>query len=162
SRRAGWPRGRTWKSGRAPRGRRKGRPNPGPWSGIWPSPTRAASAKGGSPMARISRARLWKYLRGFGPPLIVWGVFVGFLLYLQNPLFGDTQASDEANLQEWIREARIDNKPLPGLARDYMNWADQVAPKWDGLSDEQRLSFVIPLKVWQIKIEDFLRALAEP
>jgi signal transduction histidine kinase len=113
-------------------------------------------------MARTSRHRLWKYLRGFGPPLIIWGVFVALLLYLQGPLFGDNQASDEVNLQEWIREAQIDNKSLPGLVREYVTWTDQQAANWDQLSEEEKGSLVIPLKVWQIKMEDFLRALAEP
>ncbi|MEZ6141196.1 MAG: HAMP domain-containing sensor histidine kinase [Zavarzinella sp.] len=61
----------------------------------------------------------WKYIRALAPAVLFWTVLVGWLAYL---LFVGTQQgsqNDEANLREWLDEARVFRRTLPELVRQY-------------------------------------------
>jgi signal transduction histidine kinase len=100
----------------------------------------------------VSRSSTWKYLRGLAPPVLLWGLFVGYLFYLQGPPLGGRQGADEADLREWIGASQIANTTLPGLVRDYISWASEGGRAGD---EAQALD-------WQEKIRAFLKALGEP
>src|SRR5579864_2274467 len=65
----------------------------------------------------VSRAKL---VRGLAPAIICWVALVGWLAWA---IYARTQWSretDEANLSEWLDEARVFRKSLPELTREYL------------------------------------------
>lgn len=70
--------------------------------------------------------QLIKYSKGLAPVLIVTGVLVGWLAYLLYLQADAWQRVDEANIKEWLNEARIFRLTLPELARRYARQYDQL------------------------------------
>ncbi len=100
--------------------------------------------------APLGPAWLWKYVRGVAPAVLIWAIVIGWLAYLLYDRSRWTQEADEANLREWIDEARVFRKTLPELVREYLALVDAR-----GLNDDPTL--------WKRKeIEEQLRAMADP
>src|SRR5690349_9516073 len=62
---------------------------------------------------------------GLAPSLLVWLLFVGLLAYALYRSSHAWQATDEANLREWLDESRVSRKTLPELARDYLELCER-------------------------------------
>jgi signal transduction histidine kinase len=109
-------------------------------------------------MARTSRWAFWKYARGLVPPLLLWALCVGYLVYLYNSRYAGEEMSDEAALREWLQEARI-TSALPALIREYLasvrrgerdvdhSWRDQFQTYLTALGE--------PLKKYQGQLPFF-------
>ncbi len=64
-------------------------------------------------------SRKWRYCKGLGPPLLLFGLLVSVLIYaLQYRLRGDVQY-DDTIIREWIEESRAFRYSLPELIRQY-------------------------------------------
>ena len=106
----------------------------------------------------------WRFALGLAPALLFWGVLVGLLA---NSLYARTRwwrEADEANLAEWLTEARPFRKSLPELARDYLDECKRFATSngADGDPDdkadeirEQLRALVDPTRVYQGQIPLF-------
>ena len=57
---------------------------------------------------------------GLAPAIIFWAVLVGWLAYALSQRSQFSQKADEANLVEWLDEARVFRKSLPELVREYL------------------------------------------
>jgi signal transduction histidine kinase len=69
------------------------------------------------PSLTVPKAKL---LRGLAPAIVCWAALVGWLAWA---IYARTQWSretDEANLSEWLDEARVFRKSLPELTREYL------------------------------------------
>lgn len=62
----------------------------------------------------------WKFVRALAPAVLFWGALVGWLAYLLAERTDLGPETDEANLREWIDEARSFRKTLPELIREYL------------------------------------------
>ncbi len=93
-----------------------------------------------------------KYAKALGPAVAFWLILVGSLAYL---LFERTRAAgsvDEANLHEWLDEARSFRKSTPELAREYAARLD--AADNDTSAEDVRLKAE--------EIGEQLKAMADP
>ena len=99
----------------------------------------------------------WKYLRALGPAVAFWLILLGSLAFL---LFERTQAGrsvDEADIHEWLDEARSFRKTTPELVREYAVRLDaagndpnagEVRLKAEEIT-EQLKAMVDPLRLYQ-------------
>jgi signal transduction histidine kinase len=71
------------------------------------------------------RLPVWGYLRGLALPLVIWLFFVGLLAWALYDSSHAWQATDEANLHEWLEESRVSRKTLPELTRDYLKLCEE-------------------------------------
>ena len=62
----------------------------------------------------------WRFFLGLAPAIIFWAVLVGWLAYALSERSQFSQRADEANLVEWLDEARVFRKSLPELVREYL------------------------------------------
>jgi signal transduction histidine kinase len=62
----------------------------------------------------------WKFVRALAPAVLFWAALVGWLAYLLAERTDIGPETDEANLREWIDEARPFRKTLPELLREYL------------------------------------------
>lgn len=98
----------------------------------------------------------WKYIRALAPAIAFWLILLGSLVYL---LFERTQAGrsvDEADIHEWLDEARSFRKTTPELIREYaarLDAADndpnaaEVSLKAEEIA-EQLKAMVDPLRLY--------------
>jgi signal transduction histidine kinase len=98
-------------------------------------------------MTPPSRRVLWNYARGLFFPVLLWSLCIGYLFSLYGFRYGSAEKSDEAAMEEWIREARI-TKTLPVLVREYIQWARQ------GQEDDD--------DAWKDQFKALLKTLGEP
>ncbi|WP_020471176.1 sensor histidine kinase [Zavarzinella formosa] len=94
----------------------------------------------------------WKYFRALGPAVAFWLILLGSLAYL---LFERTQSArsvDQANMHEWLDEARSFRKSTPELIREYAARLD--AANNDPHAEEVRLKAE--------EITEQLKAMADP
>jgi signal transduction histidine kinase len=68
-----------------------------------------------------TRRRLWTYVRGLLPPVLLWALFVGVLIDTLRSRLGGGEEYDKAALREWVQEARVFRETLPGLIQDYLH-----------------------------------------
>ena len=99
----------------------------------------------------------WKFALGLTPALLFWVVLVGLLA---DSLYARTRwwrEADEANLAEWLTEARPFRKSLPELAHDYLDeWEkthagggnDDLEAKADEIREQLR-ALVDPTRAYQ-------------
>ena len=98
-------------------------------------------------------SRVWRYVRGLLPPVLLWTLFVAALVdTLQSRLHGD-DAHDEAALREWIEEARVFRATLPDVIREYLNAAQPGQPNVELPSIREKIQVQIksladPTKVY--------------
>jgi signal transduction histidine kinase len=105
-------------------------------------------------MSPVPRNSLWRYSRGLGPPVLLWGLFIGYLFFFHEFPFGVSESSDEAALREWLRETRIFSKTLPRLVREYMSWAQTAQP-------DNEMDPLAPTN-WPSELRAFLQSMCEP
>jgi signal transduction histidine kinase len=64
--------------------------------------------------------RVWRYVRGLAPPLVLFSLLLGALVYaLRYRLHGEDQY-DRLALREWVQESRVFRHTLPELVREYL------------------------------------------
>ncbi len=74
----------------------------------------------------MTRKLVWRYLRAFATPALLWGlVFVGLWQVLPDWLHGD-ETYDERAMREWIDEARVFRDSLPEMVDDYVTQVEQA------------------------------------
>jgi len=100
----------------------------------------------------VPRQSIWKYTEGLLPVAIVWIVLVGWLAALLYDRANWSEQADEAEMREWLDEARNFRKTLPELVREY---ADLRAEEPDGMES-------LRLMEKRKEIEDHMAGLAEP
>lgn len=115
--------------------------------------------------AESLRGSISKYVRALAPVVIFWCILIGWLAYLLQARVKWGAESDQANLQEWIEEARIFRKTLPELVREYLSMIDdyQVAShenenlqrKAEEIA-EQLKALADPLRMFQGQLPLFL------
>ena len=71
-------------------------------------------------MADTVRFPWWKVVRALAPAVLFWAALVGWLAYLLSERTDLGGEVDEANVHEWIDEARAFRKTLPELVREYV------------------------------------------
>ncbi len=86
-------------------------------------------------------SRRWRYLKGLGPPLLLFALLMSALIYaLQFRLRGEEQY-DDTILREWIEEARAFRYSLPELIRDYFQSVEQgldpiqMQHRWESMQE---------------------------
>ena len=79
----------------------------------------------------------WKFVRALAPAVLFWAALVGWLAYLLAERTDIGPETDEANLREWIDEARSFRKTLPELIREYLQ--QLVEHQGDSTSPEVKL-----------------------
>ncbi|HVK14541.1 MAG TPA: HAMP domain-containing sensor histidine kinase [Gemmataceae bacterium] len=94
----------------------------------------------------------WKYVRALGPVVLFWAALVVWLAYLLAERSRMGPENDEANLHEWIDEARSFRKTVPELAREYVYRLDI----YNGDADAPE----VQLKAQEIAEQ--LKAMADP
>jgi signal transduction histidine kinase len=94
----------------------------------------------------------WKYVRALGPVVLFWAALVGWLAYLLAERARMGPETDEANLHEWIDEARSFRKTVPELVREYLHRLDG----YNGNPDAPE----VQLKAQEIAEQ--LKAMADP
>ena len=99
------------------------------------------------------RLPVWKYARALAPIILFWCILIGWLAYLLLARTSWGPESDQANLKEWIEEARIFRKTLPELAREYLNMIDDYQTAGEENENLQRKAE---------EIAEQLKALADP
>ena len=62
----------------------------------------------------------WKFVRALAPAVLFWAALVTWLAYLLSERSDQGRETDEANLREWIDEARSYRKTLPEVVREYL------------------------------------------
>src|SRR6266480_6612120 len=67
----------------------------------------------------------WKFLRALAPAVLFWAALVTWLAYLLSERTDLGPETDEANLREWIDEARSFRKTLPEVVREYLKRLDE-------------------------------------
>jgi len=67
----------------------------------------------------------WKFLRALAPAVLFWAALVTWLAYLLSERTDLGPETDEANLREWIDEARSFRKTLPEVVREYLRRLDE-------------------------------------
>ena len=82
----------------------------------------------------------WKVVRALAPAVLFWAALVTWLAYLLSDRTDQPRETDEANLREWIDEARSFRKTLPEVVREYVHRLDA----YDGNPNhhEVRLSLI--------------------
>jgi signal transduction histidine kinase len=95
----------------------------------------------------ITQRKLWRYVRGLAPPVLILGVFIAFLL---NFLRSD-RGYDEAAMQEWIEETPAFHDTLPVMVREYLHSLDEAKDKGD--------AFAFELSEKEEKIREHFKAL---
>jgi signal transduction histidine kinase len=84
----------------------------------------------------VSKAKL---VRGLAPAIVCWVALVGWLAWA---IYARTQWSretDEANLSEWLDEARVFRKSLPELTREYLAESEKVHNSGAGTTTSQEM-----------------------
>lgn len=109
------------------------------------------------PTTSIVRSPGWRFARGLAPAILLFVVLVGWLAH---SLYARTQwwqEADEANLREWLDEARVFRKSLPEMVREYLAEHGKLmaANSTEGVDPEL-------LNAKQKEIDDQLKALADP
>jgi signal transduction histidine kinase len=66
----------------------------------------------------------WKVVRALAPAVLFWAALVTWLAYLLSDRTDQPRETDEANLREWIDEARSFRKTLPEVVREYVHRLD--------------------------------------
>src|SRR5687767_8603631 len=61
-----------------------------------------------------------KVVRALAPAVLFWAALVTWLAYLLSERTDQGRETDEANLREWIDEARSFRKTLPEVVREYL------------------------------------------
>lgn len=105
----------------------------------------------------------WKYFRALAPVVVFWTVLVGWLAMLLTERSRVGLETDEANLHEWIDEARSFRKTLPELVRDYLgrldeNNNDPTAPPVTVKAEElleQLKALADPVRLYQGQLPTF-------
>src|SRR5215210_493485 len=70
-------------------------------------------------MAETVRFPWWEVVRALAPAVLFWVALVAWLAYLLSERTNLGPESDEADVREWIDEARSFRKTLPELVREY-------------------------------------------
>jgi signal transduction histidine kinase len=128
----------------------------------------------------MTRKQVWRYLRAFATPAVLWGlVFVGLWQVLPDWLHGDETYDDRA-MREWIDEARVFRDSLPEMVDDYLKEVEQARNEvpGSGLRDDlealrrgskprqplpqECLERDLTLLLRVEKIEEHLKALGNP
>jgi len=101
----------------------------------------------------------WRLVRGLAPAALLYILLIGWLAH---SLYSRTQwwqEADEANLREWLDEARVFRKSLPELVREYLAEREKNALPWELNSENASLG---ALAVKENEIRDQITALADP
>jgi signal transduction histidine kinase len=96
---------------------------------------------------------VWRYVARLTPLVLVWVTLVGFLGWLLYVRAGWNEASDRADVKEWLENTRIFRKTLGELVRDY------IAIAQEGASGPDQ---AIRLRNKRDEIEEHIRAMVEP
>jgi signal transduction histidine kinase len=105
------------------------------------------------PGPRVPRAKL---VRGLAPAIVCWVALVGWLAWA---IYARTQWSretDEANLSEWLDEARVFRKSLPELTREYLAEQEKARQAGTDAANSQEI------EEKQKEILEQLTALSDP
>jgi signal transduction histidine kinase len=78
------------------------------------------------PNSEPARVSGWRIALGLAPAVLFWAVLVGWLAYVLYARTQWWQDADEANVREWLDEARVFRKSLPELVREYLAERDLV------------------------------------
>lgn len=104
----------------------------------------------------------WKVVRALAPAVLFWAALVGWLAYLLGERTSLGPESDEANIREWIDEARSFRKTLPELVREYLQRLDErgdpTAPDVQAKAEEiavQIKALVDPVRTYQGQLPVF-------
>src|SRR5262249_6790852 len=94
----------------------------------------------------------WKFVRALAPAVLFWAALLTWLAYLLSERTGLGPETDDADLREWIDEARTFRKTLPEVVREYLARLD--AYKGDASQPE------VVSKAEEVAVQ--LKALADP
>jgi len=94
----------------------------------------------------------WKFFRALAPAVLFWAALVTWLAYLLSERSDQGRDTDEANLREWIDEARTHRKTLPEVVREYLNRLDS----YDGDPNKPE----VKSKAEEVSVQ--LKALVDP
>jgi len=104
----------------------------------------------------------WKVVRALAPAVLFWAALVTWLAYLLSERTDQPRETDEANLREWIDEARSFRKTLPEVVREYLHllsgYGDPTHPEVRSKAEEvgvQLKALVDPMRVYQGQLPVF-------
>lgn len=106
-----------------------------------------------APTSAAPRLPFWRYVGRLAPLTVLWiilGGLLGWLLYARGSW---NDASDRADMREWVENTRIFRKTLAELVRDYVDIAREQAPGPDQATRLQNK---------RDEIEEHIRAMVEP
>ncbi|HZT79000.1 MAG TPA: hypothetical protein VFA26_02160, partial [Gemmataceae bacterium] len=107
-------------------------------------------------MAPTDSRRLWRYVRGLAPAVLLWAlVLVALRRPLQSWLQGE-QRYDEEAVREWVEEARAPRQTLPEMVEDYLD----RTRAWSAAADRAAAEYRVALK--REEIREHLKALGDP
>jgi signal transduction histidine kinase len=105
----------------------------------------------------------WKFVRALAPAVLFWAALVAWLAYLLGERSDQGPDTDEANVREWIDEARSYRKTLPEQVREYLQILDghngdpaapEVRVKAQEI-DQQLRAMVDPVRKYQGQLPAF-------
>src|SRR5262245_56912650 len=114
-------------------------------------------------MSEPVRFPWWKVVRALAPAVLFWVALVAWLAYLLSERTDLGAESDEADVREWIDEARSFRKTLPELIREYVHPLDgfngdpehrEVKAKAEEIG-QQLKAMVDPVRLYQGQLPGF-------
>lgn len=100
----------------------------------------------------LPRRRVWKTVVILVPVILIWGTLVGWLAWLIYDRANWSREADQADIREWLDEARNFRKSLPELIKEYA----VILQEEPGPESETRRTLKAD------ELAEHIRALAEP
>lgn len=114
-------------------------------------------------MSEPVRFPWWKVARALAPAVLFWALLVGWLAYLLSERTDLGAEADEADVHEWLDEARSFRKTLPELVREYVHRldgydGDPARPEVQAKAQEigqQLKAMADPIRLYQGQLPSF-------